>query len=505
MVRELLALLVSATLQPGALEAPVFQPFDLIAPLGPDGLEPAEVTFFGPEGERLSLAPFTVSDGTRVVRFAPTSLGLWTMGVGAAAEKSDRTAVCTAVANPRSHGRLRIDPERPRHFRWEDGAPFFPVGIECDWLFAIDLGSREGGIARTEAFLDKLVAHGFNYIVMNVYAHDTAWRLGTTEDADFGPPALYPWRGSNEAPDHAALNPAFWEHFDRVVAAMHDRGVVAHIMIKVYNKMVNWPQRGSAEERQYLDALLARYAAYPNIVWDFSKESYNEKDLAYKIATLRHLRDHDPYGHLLTVHDDDEPYERGDYDDVVDFRSDQHHSDFHATILRQRARREWPILQIEFGYEHGPGGIEDKTYGVAQPPAEVLDRAWRIAMAGAYVNYYYTYTAWDVVRTDDDPPGYAMMGRLGEFFSRVDFARLEPRDDLVSGGHCLARPGEEYVVYLPDGGDVGLRIEGDQALSARWFLCLEGVWAAPQTVGPGATALRPPRDWDGPVAVHVRR
>ncbi len=140
-------------------------------------------------------------------------------------------------------------------------------------------------------------------------------------------------------------------------------------------------------------------------MWDFSKEAHNEKDLAYKQGRLKALRKSDPYQHLVTVHDDDKANDAGAYDALTDFRADQQHSNWHALIPRQRARRDWPVANVEFGYEHGPGGLEDKTYRVVQAPEEVVRRAWEIALAGGYTVYYYTYTAWDVIRPEDVPPG----------------------------------------------------------------------------------------------------
>ena len=37
-------------------------------------------------------------------------------------------------------------------------------------------------------------------------------------------------------------------------------------------------------------------------------------------------------------------------------------------------------------------------------------------MAGGYTCYYYTYTAWDIIRPNDTPPGYAYLRHLREFF-----------------------------------------------------------------------------------------
>ena len=87
------------------------------------------------------------------------------------------------------------------------------------------------------------------------------------------------------------MNLAYWQHYDRVMTALNDRGIQAHMLIKVYNKQVKWPARGSAEEQLFFRWLVARYAAYPNLIWDFSKEAHNEKDLAYKQGCLKYIRE----------------------------------------------------------------------------------------------------------------------------------------------------------------------------------------------------------------------
>ena len=48
----------------------------------------------------------------------------------------------------------------------------------------------------------------------------------------------------------------FWRRYDRVPEALHRRGITAHILIKVYNKMVRWPNNNSFEEDCYVHWLL---------------------------------------------------------------------------------------------------------------------------------------------------------------------------------------------------------------------------------------------------------
>jgi hypothetical protein len=291
-----------------------------------------------------------------------------------------------------------------------------------------------------------------------------------------------------------------------VLHALYERGMIAHVMIKVYNKQVNWPAKGGAEDDLYFRWLVARYAAYPNVVWDFSKEAHNEKDLAYKLGRINLLRQHDPYRRPVTVHDDNAAYDQGAYNALLDFRSDQQHARWRETILAQRQQNKWPVFNVEFGYEHGPGGLEDKTYRVAQAPEEVCRRAWEVCLAGGHVVYYYTYTAWDVLRPTATPVGYRYFKNLRDFFEATGYWRLEPTEGLVSDGYCLADPGREYVVFLNQAKPFTLKVDKATGhLAAEWYHPFTGKRSSAGRLSNGAVELKPPADWGvGPVALHAR-
>jgi len=74
----------------------------------------------------------------------------------------------------------------------------------------------------------------------------------------------------------------------------------------------------------------------------------------------------------------------------MDFLTDQNHSSFYETVLEQRHREVGPVVNAEYGYEYGPGGPEDRTYGVVQSPEELLCRACEIILAGEHPVHYYT-------------------------------------------------------------------------------------------------------------------
>jgi Protein of unknown function (DUF4038)/Domain of unknown function (DUF5060) len=492
------------------VRVPRWKPHDFVFHSEVQTTNPFTVAFVatvqGPGQVRLQVPGFYDGQGTWKVRVAPTVEGSWSLRTESAVpDLNGRQAQFEAVAstNHHVHGGLRIDPQYPRHFVFDDGTHCFVMGYECDWLWALD--SDKPGLPTVVPFLDKLAASGFNYVLLNAFAQDTTWRPGKTASDDYGPPPRYAWAGSNESPDHSRLNLAYWQHYDRVMQALYERGMVAHVMIKVYNKLVNWPAKGSPEDDLYFRWLIARYAAYPNLHWDFSKESNNEKDLDYKLGRIKFIRDNDPYRRPITTHTDLKTFDRGAYDGALDYRCDQVHKDWHASLLAHRRQHVWPVLNVEFGYECGPGGVQDKTYRVAQSPEEVCRRAWEVCMAGGYGAYYYTYTAWDVIRPQDAPPGYAYFKHLREFFESTAYWRLEPADALTSAGYCLAEPGKQYVVFLNHAAPFSLKLEGVAApLPAAWYQPLTGAWQEAGPLSRGTIQLTPPAAWgDGPVALQV--
>ncbi len=467
---------------------------------------PFSATVTGPDGREFTLPGFYDGDSTWKIRVAPTVAGKWSLVTKSELKELDGQRAeftCVKNANPNVHGVLRVDKQHPHHFIFDDGTRFFMQGYEYDWLWALDMDKPN--VPTIEKSLDILSKHGFNYVILNSYAHDTNWRKGKTGADDYGPPLLYAWEGTNDKPDHSRMNVAYWQHYDRVMTALAERGMQAHMLMKVYNKAVNWPKRGSDEEKLFLRWLVARYAAYPNIIWDFSKEAHNEKDVTYKQGWLKWLRENDPYHHLTTVHDDDKTNDSGAYDELTDFRADQGHNKYHEVILRQRARRAWPIANVESDYEHGPQGMEDKTYRGVHTPEETIRCAWEIQMAGGYNAYYYTYTAWDVVRPFDVPPGYAFYKHFGDFWRGTQYWRLQPSDKLVSTGWCIADPGREYVVFQNEAKPFTLEITGAKvALNAEWFNPHTGKRTSGGEVNNGKGSFKPPAGWGKvPLVLHV--
>jgi hypothetical protein len=267
-----------------------YRPFDFVFRAEASG-DPLSVElhgeFHGPDGLMLRVPGFYNGGDTWKIRFSAPREGAWRLRtVSAVADLNGREEQITAgpSTNPNIHGLLRVDANYPHHFRWEDGSRFFLMGYEADWLGLAEM--TDPARKTMHRLIDQIHARGFNYVLANVYAHDTRWAPGKSCEWDSGPPAMYAFGGTNEKPDHARLNIDFFKAHEKMMYALWEKGIVAHLMIKVYNKAVNWPASGSVEERRYFRHVAARYQAFPNLVWDFSKESYNEKNNVLQRKTI---------------------------------------------------------------------------------------------------------------------------------------------------------------------------------------------------------------------------
>jgi hypothetical protein len=451
--------------------------------------------FTGPNGAHLIVPGFYDGEGVWKIRFSPTRQGEWSLRTTSSLEalngKAESGIICVSNSEPNIHGVLRVDAVHPYHFVYEDGTRYFLLGYEADWLWAPGMKDPERKVMHR--LIDLMAERGFNHVLVNVYAYDTSWAPAKSCEYDYGPAELYPWEGTNQHPDHSRLNPKFFQLYDGMMEALRDKGIVAHIMLKVYNKKVNWPPKWSKDEERYFRYVVARYQAFGNLVWDFSKESYNEKDDVLQSRLLDLIRCTDAYKHLTTAHDDDVYEWDPELSRNIDFRTDQQHSHYAEMILFDRARRRYPIVNAEFGYEYGVDKLPTHKHPNQCDWQELVRRAYHIYLAGGYGVYYYNNTAWDVIKPDPEPPGMKAWQILKDSLAALPYWRMQPSDQLAVGGPCLALPGEAYAFYV-EGTNLTVNLTGleGMAVKGEWINTWTGDHQNASSIRPGVFRLKKP-------------
>jgi hypothetical protein len=250
---------------------------------------------------------------------------------------------------------------------------------------------------------------------------------------------------------------------------------------------------------------VARLGAYSNVTWDLGDDLDGFRDDAWTHATGTMLHEMDPYHHLATSHPMDNRHQDriSPWFGMTSFQ--QWKRPLHEWMLDQRRQqsrtgRIIPQTNEEYGYEeHYPDWA---PYMAPAASADANRRAaWEIAMAGCYQTTGETAKrgtgmgpdsggGWVNGRGDDTMmmlKGYAHMVR---FFTRIEWWKADPHDDLVNNGaFCLAESGKFYVIYLPNGGNVTARLDPGR-YEARWFNPRRGDYS-PATIAEGTVWTSP--------------
>lgn len=413
------------------------------------------------------------------------------------------------VRSSNRRGPIRIDPQNHWHFIWEGtGEHYYFNGTTAYWLLGFQNENEIRSIidrfhnlkinrlrvtvaGRTNTFYGEPVMPGRNWT-----PYLTAWpsskgvrflhsigrigqRLPLTRGfgvfsalADLGrPDDIY-----HPGFDYSRFDVAYWRRFEDALRYARDRDMIFSLVLDMNDSRVH-PAPGGADERRFIQYVIARFGAFSNITWDLGDDldGYRNDEWTHTTGTLiKHL---DPYQHLATSHPMDNVHQDRT-SEWFDFTSFQEWSrNQHAFMLAQRKHqaqlgRIIPQTNEEYGYEdHYPMWVT----GPGSDSADTLRRmAWEIAMAGGYQTtgesvrrgtniWPDTGGGWMNGRGDETMTMLQGYAHIVDFFTAFEWWQTEPHDELVNeGNYCLAEPGKIYVIYLPHGGQATAHVEPGQ-------------------------------------------
>jgi len=424
-----------------------------------------------------------------VIRFSASLEGNWNYTIGGELNKlNGKTGRVRVGRNKKdNHGGIVIQESNPQHFYYEDGTPYFLLAFECDWLYALDYHNKKE-TPKTNHLLQKIKENGFNHVVMNVFAYDVSWkkdeRLKDYPEHEFGAPKdIFPFLGTNENPDYSSLNINFFKKFDRTISAMHDKRIVSHLMIYVWNKLVAWPDMNSKADDMYFDYVIKRYQAFPNITWDISKEAlyYGRANFDYIHERIDRLRANDNYDRLLTVHS----YKYcSKFPEKVDYISSQNwaHNLYDKMYAARKTHPKKPVFNIEHGgYEESPYVVFTGDYINAET---CLRRNYMCLFSGVYTTYYWQGASWNVViynpfeqPEDFIKPKFEYFKHMNTLFTDLDFSTMKPTPWRNGSGYSLTNNKDTVLIYIHKenyGINAQFLKKEDKKRTYQWFNTLTG-------------------------------
>ncbi len=106
----------------------------------------------------------------------------------------------------------------------------------------------------------------------------------------------------------------------------------------------------------------------------------------------------------------------------------------------------------------------------------------------------------------DWEPTRRAMGDTRRYAEKMDLAKMTPQPEICSGSYCLANPGEEYLVYLPEGGSVTLDLCAHPGIySVEWFFPQLGRTMPGAKPLPGGDYLATTAPFTGDAVLYLKK
>jgi hypothetical protein len=404
-------------------------------------------TFTGPNNEIITIDGFWDGGQTWKIRMAPTAVGAWTYSTVSSDPGLDgQTGGITCVSSS-NRGFVRIHPQNPYAFAYDDGTPFFWMGDTQVIFYHHGRDDYRFDNGSFQTLQDVRASQGITTLFFGSWLWKKPGNFAQNEGG---------YNFDDSDPDQ--LNPSFWHYADQRLEYVVSKGMLPGLGI-------GWPDQGVADfgQERLMRAwryMISRYAAY-NVMWNLFGEAdeYGPGWEDWVRSFGNAVKQLDPYDHIVSTHVTDRTGPSLGDDSWLDINVAQR--DDWTFILDDRLHNK-PVVNLEFGYE-----------GINATADEIRMRAWSIITHGGYFQYGDNL---EVVT-----PGRIYIQNLAEFFTnRTVFWQLQPHNEIVVGGagYVAAILGQEYVAYLPTGGEVTLNLSAGTRTSNLLF---DYEWYNPRT------------------------
>jgi len=483
------------------------------------------VEFTGPDNQKLIRPGYWEQGNTWKVRFAsPVSEGEWSWTSFASNESDSglhgktgklKAVLYTGDNELIQNGLLQMSPGK-RNVIHANGKPFLMIG---DTPWALPFRATE---ETARVYAENRQNKGFNTALLMIVQPDQ--RAEGPRDRSL--PGSFGVGFEDLSEGHLnKLNPEYFLQLDKLIEIL-----VEHEIVPVYSPVFQgygWKGLGtlggSADPNEYVrfvKYLIARYGSYPAMwlanadaagrgaVVEPAGETFHQWD-AYGQPTGNH---YSPYDETLANWTDDPAHglhhNRVHQDkDWLDFQWCQTgHGGDHQSWKVEKMYNNLPAKASANG-EPTYEGINDSTNGAGWWQGH---EAWLNYMNGGTMGVVYGAGGlWNWKLSADEPgwadwansnvswreaielPGADYVGYLGKALEGLDITDIEKHPKLADGNLCLAKPGELFIIYLPQGGATTVN-QLPKKGTYRWFDPKKGKFIAEGKTNAGTEKFTAP-------------
>lgn len=345
------------------------------------------------DGKTFILPGFYAGNKTYIIRFLPEEAGTYTYKISG--EVVEEGIIRIDTQEPNAHGIVRT---KDMGFAFADGMEYKPFGTT---VYA--LAHQETDVIRQT--METLKDAPFNKIRICLFPK--SYQYNENE------PLYYPFEKDEEG-NWDVKHPcySFWNAFESCLKQLQQLGIQVDLIL--FHPYDRWGFSDMPQEDNYtyLEYLLQRFAAFPNVWWSLANEydlTLRENEQWKELESF--VAEHDPYHHLLSCHN------------AILFWDASRENISHVSLQTKHVNRvdKWkkqyqkPVIIDECGYE----GNLSEFWGCISGN-EMVRRFWRIMSIGGYCTHGETF----IDETGKDVIWWAKGGRLiGESSARIAFLR----------------------------------------------------------------------------------
>lgn len=452
-----------------------------------------------------------------------------------------KVTVMARTSSSAARGPLRVHPKNPRYFADGSGRAIYLVGSHT-WANFMDIGLEGSPPFDYEAYMAFMREHRFNFMRFWTWEHG-AWATWTPKKVIFSP-LPYERTGPGVALDGKPkfdLTKFDQSYFDRMrarIVTAGDNGIYASVMLfQAFSGI--WP---FSKDHQN-DAFRGHYYNVNNNVQGFDGDKDKNSILDIDDPAVRKLQAAYVRKIINTVNDlDNVLYE------VINEGGNEDWNRFVVDLVQRYEKtkpRQHPVGVTGHGGVKLPGmlasGAEWISPGLmdapnfrnvkTDPPAwdgrkvSVLDTdhiwghgidyrwVWKSFLRGhnvLFMDPWAPLAEWHNPKLNapdylDYPPARQAMRNTAQYAARINLAEMLPHGELASSGFCLAAPGKEYLVYLPEGAEVTLDLSAARdALAVEWMRPVEGTIAPANEISGGSPKQTLKAPFEGDAVLYLR-
>lgn len=460
-----------------------------------------EVRYQSPEGRMVNFMGFFDGDGggdgdrqmgdVWKMRFMPDETGTWLFFYRWSDGTPGGKGSFEVVEEGAGKGMLKAYEENPRWLAYNGTEPVWlksyyetghgSIGQDFEWV--------------VENVYQPLVDHNYNHVQVN-------WLLSLCCFGQYyldGPePETLDLLLYEEGQASSTMNLDVWRRMERHLGWLNDRDVGVHMFLGFdgsQNDSSAWTALSAEEQDFYVRYVVARLAPYANLAgWNFVWEVPGDRE-THELGWARLVKKYDVFDHLL-AYQDEFPRENEFHREEYSFAAVENH--LIAAPTKEMERHLWRDpwthhMACILGYKGKPVYMTEGNalwrrfwhdyIGANQD--DLRRAAWACVTAGASFNWnghageYELYAGGEMGLPFNEENPFTDSERAIQVIAdtmndEVIFYRMNPHDELLRDHqvlrvYCLAEPGEQYLVFAPDGEPFKLRLEPGSYANNIWI------------------------------------